>query len=110
VKGVRNKRGFFQTPNVDIPLNAREPGTIASVAMEQLRTYQRTADNWPVYEVRRDGRDCMVCQKCNESLWFVTDEEEQRYQYADDELRALKVAHIRQSHDKDQSNGGRRQD
>lgn len=102
------KRGYFQTPNVDIPLNDRPTGTIAPVAMEQLRAYQRTASNWPVFEVRRDGRDCMCCQQCNECLWFVTDEEEQRYQYTDDELSALKVAHIRQAHDKE--NRGRGQD
>lgn len=101
---------YNQTPNTMVPLNSRPPGHVASVAMEQLRSYQRTADNWPVYEVRRDGRDCMVCQKCHESLWFVTDREEQRYQYADDELRTLKVAHIRQAHDEDGTNGGRRQD
>ena len=101
---------YTNTPNTMVPLNSRKPGQIAPVAMEQLRTYQRTASDWPVYEVRRDGRDCMCCQSCNESLWFVTDREEQRYYYTEDELLTLKVAHIRQAHDKDGSNGGRRQD
>ena len=105
-----NEEPYSTTPNVMVPLNSRPPGVIASVAMEQLRSYQRTADNWPVYEVRRDGRDCMVCQKCNESLWFVTDREEQRYVYSEAELTTLKVAHIRQAHDEDGTNGGRRQD
>jgi hypothetical protein len=101
---------FFQTPNVMVPLNSREAGAIAPIAMDQLRSYQRTANHWPVYEVRRDGRDCMCCQACDESLWFVTDREEQRYEYTEAELLTLKVAHIRQAHDKDGNNGGRRQD
>ena len=105
-----DRESFFQTPNVNIPLNSRPQGTLAPIGLEQLRSYQGTADNWPMFEVRRDGRDCMCCQKCNESLWFVTDREEQRYQYTEDELRTLKVAHIRQVHDKDGTNGGRRQD
>jgi hypothetical protein len=104
------ERGFFQTPNVNIPLNAREAGTVAPVGMEQLRSYQRTADNWPVYRVRRDGRDMFVCQECDQSLAFYSDEDENPYQYNDDDMRTLKVAHIRQAHDKDGTNGGRRQD
>jgi hypothetical protein len=101
---------YTRTPNTMVPLNSRQQGEIASIAMEQLRTYQRTANHWPMFEVRRDGRDCMCCQKCNESLWFVTDREEQRYVYTEAELLTLKVAHIRQAHDDDGTNNGRRQD
>jgi hypothetical protein len=95
----RNKRGFYNTPNCNIPLNDREPGTVASVAVEQLRPYQERAANWPMFRVRRDGRDCMCCQLCEQSLWFMSDEEEVRYDYTEEELTALKVAHIRRSHD-----------
>lgn len=103
-------KGYGNTPNKDIPLNDRESGAIASIAMEQLRSYQERAANWRMYRVRREGRDVSCCQACLQALWFVSDEDEQLYVYTDDELLALKVAHIRQAHDKDGTNDGIRTD
>lgn len=101
---------YSRTPNTNVPLNNRPKGTVGSIAVEQLRSYQERAAKWRVYRVRRDGRDMYVCQACEESLWFVSDAEEQVYQYTPEVLLALKVAHIRQAHDKDGTNNGQRQD
>lgn len=118
MKNAKPRRGMFQTPNSDIPLNAREAGSLATIAMEQLRTYQGRAANWPVarhehwdeyYEIMRPCWCCTVCDPC-ETLWFVSDPAGNIYSYSDEEIQTLKVAHLRQAHDKDQSNGGRRQD
>ena len=92
-------RGYGQTPNCNIPLNDREPGTVAAVALDELVKHQERAKHWPVFRVRRDGRDLYACQECEQALWFNTDETEAPYVYAEHELMALKVAHIRRSHD-----------
>lgn len=106
---VRNHldQGYYNTPNKMVPLQDREPGEIATVALEQLRAYQRCADNWPMREMLRHDdrlgvtRTCMCCafDECIECIWFVKDVNDNPYTYTDDELRALKVAHIRQVHD-----------
>jgi hypothetical protein len=104
------KDAVFYVPNTKIPLNNRPKGVVAGVAVNQLKTYQERAANWPMFRVRRDGRDLYACQLCEQSLFFYSDEEEQPFVYSDDELLALKVAHIRQNHDKDGTNDGKRQD
>ena len=101
----KTRRGYYATPNKDIPLNDREAGQLAPVALEQLRTYQGRANNWPMErhehydeydEVMRACWCCVVCKVC-ETLWFVNDPDGNVYSYTEDELQTLKVAHIRQS-------------
>lgn len=86
--------GYYQTPNVNIPLNKREKGAIADVALDQLSAYQDRARTWPVYT---DGR-CNRCTDCHQNIWFSTDPRGYTYNYSDDEILALKVAHVRQCH------------
>jgi hypothetical protein len=52
---------------------------------------------------------CTVCDPC-ETLWFVDDPAGQIFTYTEDEILTLKVAHIRQAHDKDGTNNGKRTD
>lgn len=91
--------GFFSTPNVNIPLNKREKGEVASVAIEQLRRFLNAADTWPVQGQRRDNRDCKVCRVCGQCLWFVTDRQGNQFGYSTEEKRSLITAHIRQCHE-----------
>lgn len=86
--------GYFQTPNKFIPLNDREPGEIAQVAIEQLKSYQNVATEWQTYTDGRANR----CQECHQNVWFSKDPRGNTYTYTDDEILALKVAHIRQLH------------
>lgn len=101
-----NEESYSTTPNVMVPLNSRPQGTIAPVAMEQLRSYQARAREWQTWP---DGR-CRRCMECDENIYFTHDANGNGYNYTDDEINALTVAHIRQCHDKDGSNGGRRSD
>jgi hypothetical protein len=109
---------YFQTPNVMVPLNSRGEDEIAPIAMEQLRSYQRRAANWPMerhehWDERHDMfRNCWCCTVCDpcETLWFVDDPAGQIFTYTEDEILTLKVAHIRQAHDKDGTNNGKRTD
>ena len=87
--------GYYQTPNLMIPLNDREPGEIADIAKEQLERWREIADTWPVYT---DGR-CNRCKECHQNIWFSTDPRGYKYDYNTDEILALKVAHVRQCHD-----------
>ena len=93
-----NPRGYFQTPNVNIPLNKRDPGTIADVAKQQLEQYQALALVWGTTNVYRDQRHCVVCSECRQCLWFRLDPNGNEYLYSDEELQTLKVGHIRQAH------------
>jgi hypothetical protein len=115
---AKPRRGYMATPNTEIPLNDREPGTVASIAMEQLRSYQGRATYWPMgrhehwdewYEIMRTCWCCTVCDPC-ETLWFVNDPADNVFSYTEDEILTLKVAHIRQAHDVDGSNDGKRTD
>lgn len=101
---------YCGTPNTMVPHNNRPQGSIAPIAMEQLRTYQERAASWKMYRVRRDGRDMSCCQACDQSLWFVSDREEQPYHYTAEQIMTLLVAHIRQAHDPSGDNNGHRQD
>ena len=88
----------FLTANVNIPLNARAKGQIATVAIDQLKPYQDAAREWPVEYVIRDGRECNVCGVCHQNIWFETDVNHQSYLHSPEETMALTVAHIRQRH------------
>jgi hypothetical protein len=88
--------GYFELSNVMVPLNNREKGKIAQVALDELERWQSVAISWPVYT---DGR-CNRCGDCHENLWFSKDPQGGKYQYTDDEILALKVAHVRQCHSK----------
>ena len=87
---------YYQTPNKMIPLNDRPKGELADIAKEQLAYWREIADTWPVYT---DGR-CNRCAECHQNIWFSKDPQGRDYEYVADEIPALKVAHVRQCHDK----------
>ena len=88
--------GYFQTPNKMIPLNDREPGEIAPITLEELARWNEWVKSWDTYT---DGR-CNRCHDCHQNIWFSRDPLGHEYQYTPDEILALKVAHVRQCHDK----------
>ena len=92
--------GYYNTPNVNVPLNKRPEGEIAEIAMLQLEIFQSRGRTWPTREVSRDDRHGMECSYCNQMLYFISDRNGILFQYADDELLALTVAHIRQKHER----------
>lgn len=99
----KNSRGFGFTPNKDIPLNDREPGEIAGVAWAQLKPYQIAAQSWPVFQEMRHGdtmgpRWVHACRVCSQAMWFNSDENKVPYDYTDEEILTLIVAHVRRSH------------
>jgi hypothetical protein len=86
--------GYYRTPNKMIPLNDRDPGEIADVALEQLKAWESIAESWDVYTDGRSNR----CKECHQNIWFSTDPQRGEYMYAPGEILALKVAHVRQCH------------
>jgi hypothetical protein len=98
---IRNDQAFYETPNAQVPLNDRQSGELAPVALEQLARYQALARSWYMERHEHQGRDgwCCMVDECDETLWFVNDLDGNIYHYTDDEILALKVAHIRQIHD-----------
>jgi|SRR5215472_17721121 len=93
-------RGYFTTPNVNIPLNDRGPGEIADIALQQLRPYQVAAETWPIVHTTRDNRSVNLCRECYENIWFDSDIHDVPYTYSEEEIQALIVAHIRQAHER----------
>ena len=93
--------GYYETPNVNIPYNDREPGQIADIAWEQLKPYHIAAQTWPVGEEYRDGRQCNICRKCNQNIWFTTDPANIAFMYEEDAILSLITAHVRQVHAKE---------
>jgi hypothetical protein len=93
-------QGYYQTSNVNVPLNNRPKGEIAEIAITQLEAFQLRGRTWPTREVSRDGRHGMECSYCNQMIYFISDPNGILYEYADDELLALTVAHIRQKHER----------
>lgn len=98
--------GYFLTPNKMIPLNDRPAGEIAPVALEQLAAWQALARRWPIERhchdtETRKGQPCWCCGVCDKTIWFVNDPHGNIFVYSDDEILALKVAHIRQAHAED---------
>ena len=90
-----NEKGYYITQNKNIPLNDREPGEIAEVAIEQLKPYRDIARTWQTYTDGYTNR----CYACHQNIWFTTDPKRRPYQYSEDELMALITAHIRQCHE-----------
>lgn len=88
--------GYYNTPNKMIPHNDREPGTIADIALEELERWQEIVRPWETYTDGRANR----CSECHQNIWFSKDPQGHEYQYTIDEILALKVAHVRQCHDK----------
>jgi hypothetical protein len=86
--------GYYVTPNKNVPLNDREPGTIAQVALDQLAEWNAIAERWHYRETDNEVR----CDYCGQNLWFVHDKHGVMYDYSREELLALTVAHIRQNH------------
>lgn len=85
--------GWKASPN-DSPMD----GTIHPMALAELQEWNKIADTWPVYEDREDGRSCVRCGHCNQSIYFLTDKQEHLYAYTPQMIQALKVGHIRRSH------------
>jgi len=95
--------GYFETANVNVPLNKRDKGELADVAKEQLAYYEAFADEWGVFlDTKSDApsavRHPMRCNKCQQSIYFLRDEQGRGYDYSKAEIRSLTVAHIRQCH------------
>lgn len=80
---------WFQSSN-----GSKRNGEIHSIAVQQLALYQETALDWPRYP---DGR-AIRCGKCDQALLFTYDIQGTAYAYADHEILALIVAHIRERH------------
>jgi hypothetical protein len=100
----KNARGFGSTPNNQIPLNDRPPGTIAGIAWAQLMPYQIAAQTWPIYQEMRAGetmgpRWVHACRVCTQAMWFNSDEDKVPYDYTDEEITTLIVSHIRRCHE-----------
>lgn len=89
---------YHNTPNTQIPLNNREPGTVADIAKQQLAQYQDQAKVWSIEFQPRDGREAMVCSECGQALWFKADRAGHAYVYTPQMKDALIVGHIRRSH------------
>jgi hypothetical protein len=85
---------YYQSSNVNIPHNHRQPGRIALVAIKRLAAYQRIARQWPSYLDGRANR----CTECMQNMWFNTDGHGVSYEYSDYEILSLVTAHIRQVH------------
>ena len=88
------EKGYYQTPNVNVPLNDRPKGEIAEVAKRQLRPYQVAASTWPIDH----SGISRLCGVCKQNLWFYADIYGKPYFYQPGEITALIVAHIRQVH------------
>jgi transcriptional regulator len=96
-------------PDSENPNTSR--GEIHEIAKEKLRAYENAADTWPLYEyVRidingyaRTGKDCRLC---DQTVYFITDDQGRGYSYSHAELRALITSHIRQVHSKLVDDGG----
>jgi hypothetical protein len=97
-------RGYYQTPNINIPLNNREPGHLAQVAIDQLAPFVERAKTWPLREVYREddnnnSRHGMACSLCDQIVYFISDPRGILYGYDDSEIQSLIVAHMRQIHE-----------
>lgn len=93
-------KGYYNSPNVNIPLNNRPPGELAPVAFDQLKPFQDAAKDWPMREVYRKNRHGMACSYCDQMLFFLADPTGILYDYSYDEIQSLIVAHIRRSHER----------
>lgn len=96
-------KGFGMTPNVNIPLNKRDSGTIAPVAIDQLKPYREAAETWPTFiDAHTDEesrlRKANRCRVCSQNIWFTLDPNGYHIEYTADELTTLLTAHIRQVH------------
>jgi|SRR5579862_458890 hypothetical protein len=85
---------YYQTPNMYVPHNDRPKGEIANVALEQLKAWESIAESWGVYTDGRSNR----CAECHQNIWFSMDAARHPYTYTEEEILALKVAHVRQCH------------
>ena len=90
---------YYITPNKDIPLNDRESGELAVIAVEQLQKWQDFAHTWPTFEAKINSRDGVQCGRCSQTIFFRSDVGGNRFQYTAEQILALIVAHIRQRHE-----------
>lgn len=84
---------FEPSPN-DSPMD----GTIHPMALEQLAIYQKLANVWVTYRSKEKGRSAIRCKQCKQCLWFLTDRQGHPYIYTPQMKQSLIVAHIRQTH------------
>lgn len=98
-------QGYYQTPNTQIPLNQRQKGELAEIAVTQLEAFQLRARAWPMREVSREdinnnSRHGMACSYCDQMVYFISDPNGILFNYSDEEMLALTVAHVRQRHER----------
>ena len=93
---------YYQTSNVFVPLNKREKGEVADIALQQLAEWEAIALTWYT-EVTDDGY--LRCGACTQAIVRKTDRHGTHYQLSAPEILALTVAHIRQAHSEVNSAG-----
>jgi len=84
---------FKESPN-DSPMD----GTIHEIAQDQLKYWQEIAFTWTTFDARINGREGVQCGRCSQTIFFRSDVGGNRFQYTPDQILALMVAHIRQTH------------
>jgi hypothetical protein len=100
--------GYYATANVNVPLNARPKGELANVAIDQLKMWRAAALTWPLQETSRDKRHGMTCNHCQQMIYFISDGKGVLYDYSDEEIISLIIAHIRQAHERIVTHGDTR--
>lgn len=71
------------------------PLGLAPLAARQLAAWEELAHDWTGY---LDEDEVVRCASCHIGLWRIRDDHGTQYQYTDEQLLALKVAHLRQAH------------
>ena len=73
---------------------------LAPVSRTQLAAWEDLASTWAVYcDTDPDtGVQVARCVSCHVGIWRITDEAGNGYRYDATQVKALKVAHLRQAH------------
>jgi hypothetical protein len=87
------------------PNDSPRDGTIHVIAREILESFTNAARRWPLREVWREDdnnntRHGMACSYCDQIIYFISDSRGILFDYSDDELLLLTVAHVRQIHER----------
>ena len=73
---------------------------LAPLARSQLAAWEQLAAAWAVYADTDPDSGIQVarCVSCHVGIWRLTDEAGNGYRYSAEQIKALKVAHLRQAH------------
>lgn len=82
---------MIKTPN-------ESPGEIHPLALRQLHEKQLIAANWPIFRIGFEQYS--RCRDCRLAVLKIHDDELRVYEYTEDEILALTVAHIANHHPK----------